>query len=332
MNAPLRVAVIGYGRWGRVHLEAYRANPLADLVAVCGRDPKRVAETAAWYGARPYTDIGRMLDEARPDLVSIILPDAWHFGPTLQVLEAGVSCFAEKPLSMDLEEAERLLAAAHRGNVRFGINFNHRYSTPFQRARATIDEGMLGAPAYFLWKFTGGHFPERQPSLHHLLYMQSHGFDMLRWLGGPVREVAAVAADPRQEGSLTTAVVSLSFASGAVGTLIASVDGSYTDTHNHEFECVGLGGRMRVTDVLRRFEWAPRALREGVTVWEPGFFDDRERDFGATTASHITQFVRAQLAGEPVPVPAEDGYRALKLGLAAVESVRTGRRVAVEPL
>jgi predicted dehydrogenase len=192
-------------------------------------------------------------------------------------------------------------------------------------------EGRLGAPAYFLWKFTGGHFPERQPSLQHLLYMQSHGFDMLRWLGGPVREVSCMAANPRGDGSLTTAAVSLTFTSGAVGTLLASVDGSYADTHNHEFECLGLGGRIRITDVLRRFEWCPRASREGISVWEPGFFDDRERDFGATTATHIDCFVKAQLAGEPVPVPAEDGYEALKLGLAAMESARTGRRVLVEP-
>ncbi len=331
VNARLRVAVIGYGGWGRVHLEAYRGNPLTELVALCGRNPRRVTQTAAYYGAQPYTDVGRMLAEERPDLVSVILPDAEHYEPTLQVLEAGVSCFAEKPLTMDLAEAERLLAAAKRHGARFGINFNHRYSTPFQRTKAIIENGVLGAPAYFLWKFTGGHFPERQASLHHLLYMQSHGFDMLRWLGGPVRWVSAEAADPRGEGLLTTAVVSLSFASGAVGTLIASIDGSYADTHNHEFECLGLGGRVRVTDVLRRFEWSPRSQRDGITVWEPGFFDDRERDFGATTATHVDRYVRAQLAGDPVPVPAEDGYEALRLGLAAIESVRTGERVAVDP-
>ncbi|MDB5076149.1 MAG: oxidoreductase domain protein [Chloroflexi bacterium] len=329
-NAQLRVAVIGYGGWGKVHLEAYRSNPLTQLAALCGRDPERVAKTATCYSAHPYTNIGQMLEAERPDLVSVILPDAKHFEPTLQVLEAGIPCFAEKPLTMDLGEAERLLAVAKQRGVRFGINFNHRYSTPFQRAKAYVDGGKLGRPAYFLWKFTGGHFPEGQPSLQHLLYMQSHGFDMLRWLGGPVREVSALGADPRGEGLLTTATVLLSFASGAVGTLIASVDGSYADPHNHEFECLGLGGRIRVTGVLRRFEWSPRASREGTTIWEPGFFDDRARDFAATTATHIDRFVRAQLAGEPVPVPAEDGLEALKLGLAAIESAQTGRRVLVE--
>ncbi len=116
---------------------------------------------------------------------------------------------------------------------------------------------------------------------------------------------------------------------GAVGTLLASVDGSYADTRNHEFECLGLGGRIRVTDVLRQFEWCPRGMRDGITCWEPGFVDDRERDFGATAATHIDCFVKAQQAGEPVPVPAEDGYQALKLGLAAIESAATGQRVPI---
>jgi predicted dehydrogenase len=331
MTAPLRVAVVGYGWWGKVHLEAYRNNPLTNLIAVCGRDPQRAAQTAAAYGARPYTNLGQMLEEARPDLVSVILPDAEHFRPTLQVLEASISCFAEKPLAMKLDEAEQLVATARRTGARFGINFNHRYSTPFQRAKQLITEGRLGQLAYLTWKFTGGHFPERQSSLHHLLYMQSHGFDMLRWLGGPVREVRCVAAGPRDDGSLTTAAVTLVFASGAIGLLLASVDGSYADTHNHECECLGLGGRIRVTDVLRRFEWSPRSSPEGVTVWEPGFFDDRERDFGATAATHIDRFVKAQLAGDPVPVPAEDGLQALRLGLAAVESARSGNCVRLEP-
>ncbi len=270
-----------------------------------------------------------MLDEVSPDLVSIILPDAAHVGPTLQVLNAGMHVLAEKPLAMDRVDAERLLEAARRNGARFGINFNHRYSTPFRRAKQVVSEGALGPAAYVLWKFTGGHFPERHPPLHHLLYMQSHGFDMLRWMGGPIRDVGCMASDPPSDGSLTTAVVSLTFESGAVGALIASVDGAYADTSTHEFEAIGLGGRVRVTDVLRRFEWSPRGERTHVAVWEPGFFDDDERSFAATPARRIDAVVKAQLAGAPVPVPAEDGYHALRAGLAAIASAGSERRVAL---
>lgn len=328
----LRVGVIGYGGWGRVHLAAYRDDPRTEVVALCGRDPERAAAAAARYGGRPYTDVDRMLEEARPDLVSVVLPDEGHLGPTLQVLEAGVACFAEKPLAMDRGEALRLLEAARRSGARFGINFNHRYSTPFQKARAVIAAGTLGAPAYLLWKFTGGHYPERHGPLGHLLYMQSHGFDMLRWLGGPIAEVSCVTSSPRGAGTLTSAVVSLRFVSGAVGALIASVDANYADTHNHEFEYVGLGGRIRVSDALRCYELSLRQREPAVEMWCPGFFGDEDRSFAATTARHIAAFVDAQLQGGPVPVPADDGYAALQAGLAAIEAAGTGGRVAVLPL
>ncbi len=79
--SPLRVAVIGYGGWGRCHLKVYRNNPRTELIAVCGRDPSRVKETARAYGAHPYTNVGQMLAQTRPDLVSVVLPDEAHFGP-----------------------------------------------------------------------------------------------------------------------------------------------------------------------------------------------------------------------------------------------------------
>jgi predicted dehydrogenase len=322
--------VIGYGRWGQSHLEAYRHNPHTELVAVCGRDPARAGAAARRYGAQPYTNVDEMLAEAKPDLVSVILPDEAHFDATLRVLEAGVHCFAEKPLALDRQEALALLAAAWRRGVRFGINFNHRYSTPLQKAHRYIEEGKLGTPAYVLWKFTGGHFPERQAPLHHLLYMQCHGFDMLRYLGGPLRDVGCVTSSPRGDATQTTAMVTVTFASGAVGALIASIDGSYADTHVHEVECVGLGGRIRVTDVLRRFEYGPSGSRDAVEVWEPPFFADADRDFTATAARHIDAFVQALLDGSPVPVPAEDGFAALQAGLAAIESAQSGQRVPVD--
>jgi predicted dehydrogenase len=271
-----------------------------------------------------------MLAQARPDLVSVVLPDAAHFRPTLQVLEAGVHCFAEKPLALDRREALDLLAAARRSGVRFGINFNHRYSSPLRMAHQYIHEGKLGTPAYFLWKFTGGHFPERQAPLHHLLYMQSHGFDMLRYLGGPFWDVSCVTSSPRGDEAQTTAMVTVTFMSGAVGALIASVDGNYADTHIHEVECMGLGGRIRVTDVLRRFEYSPSGPRAAIEVWEPAFFADADHDFTVTAAMHIDAFVQALLDHSPVPIPAEDGYAALQAGLAAIESARTEQRVRVD--
>src|SRR5947209_9633841 len=140
--AELRAGVIGYGHWGRVHLEAYSRNPRTALVAVCGRDDERTRAAAARYGAAPYTDIDAFLVSGL-DLVSVILPDAHHFAPTAEVLRAGVPCLAEKPLTMVRAEAEELLRLAEANSVPFGINFNHRYASPFQRALADARAGQI---------------------------------------------------------------------------------------------------------------------------------------------------------------------------------------------
>ena len=74
-HKPLRVAVLGTGNWGRVHIEAYWRNPDTHLVAICGQsNQERVKRMAAQYGATGYLDFGEMLEKEKPDLVSIITP------------------------------------------------------------------------------------------------------------------------------------------------------------------------------------------------------------------------------------------------------------------
>jgi predicted dehydrogenase len=89
-------------------------------------------------------------------LGTVVMKDVAHLGPTLQVLEAGIACFAAKPLAMNRSEAAPLLVTARRHNVRFGSNFNHRVSPLCQRTTHYIAEGRLGAPACFLYHAATG--------------------------------------------------------------------------------------------------------------------------------------------------------------------------------
>lgn len=323
--AELRAGVIGHGSWGRVHLEAYQRNPHTRLTAVLGRDRQRTARDAAQYGATAYTDRDAFLGSGL-DLVSVVLPDAEHFATTAAVLSAGLPCFAEKPLAMTLEEGRELIRLARLGAVPFGINFNHRFAPAMQRALARVREGAIGSLAYVSWKFTGGHFPERQPSLAHLLYMQSHGFNLLSTVGGEVSAVTCLGADPRAIGSTTTAAVTLRFTAGGIGLLHASVDASYNYPHIHTVEIAGLGGRVVVDDVVGSCTYHPAGSQTG-EVWTPGFFDDDARSFARSTDTHIAAFVEALQAGAPVPVPAEEGLIALELGYAAVQACEEERVV-----
>ncbi len=334
---PLRVGVLGTGNWGRVHIEAYWRNPLTDLVAVCGSaNMERAERFARQYGAKAYIDLERMIEEQNLDLISIITPDDQHYKPYKVAIEAGLNCFLEKPLTIDLAEARELVALARNKGIYCGVNFNHRYATPFQLVKKHIDEGKVGRPLHFHWRFTGGHYPERQQlPLAHLLYMQSHGFNMLQTLGGKIVSIKGHAYDPRGTGQFTTAAFSLQFESGTVGTFIAGVDGDYKDPDIYQFEMMGERGRVKVDDAIRRFEYAPRPNivqthqeQKGeeslALVWNSHFFDDESRNFGSTTDRHIDHFVKSLIAGEPEPIPVEEGLAALEAGQMAIDAILPG--------
>ena len=151
----LKVAVVGAGNWGLQHARVFAGRPDIDLCAIVGRTVERTGRRAEEFGARPYLDVREMLEGEHPDLVSVCLPNLEHYGPTLQVIEAGYPLMVEKPLVFDLGEARTLLDAADRRSLFFAINFNHRYARPMQMARQAIEDGLLGDVVFVTWRFGG---------------------------------------------------------------------------------------------------------------------------------------------------------------------------------
>lgn len=321
-----RVAVVGAGGWGAQHARIFAGRGDTELVGIFGRTPSRTAERAAAYGTTPYTDLDRLLAEARPDLVTVCLPNEDHFDVTLRLIERGANLLVEKPLVFDLAEADRLLAAADAKGIFFAINFNHRYAEPFLRAKKAIDDGQLGDLVFLTWRFGGEANRGRSPHAN-LIETQCHGFDLLEHLGGPIESVAAQMTD-KTYGAFSTTAIALRFATGAVGTLLGSYDSSYAYPGTQHVEVNGTEGRLTVDDTVRRFTLS-RAGDETRRVWEAGYFQDEARNFHATFDRHVDALLMAFRDGKPPPIHARAGRRALELAHAAIESFETGRRVDV---
>lgn len=212
------VALIGAGGWGRQHARIFSARPDVAFCAIVGRTPEKTRARAAQFGTRWYLDIREMLERERPDLVSLCLPNQGHFAATLQVIEAGYPLLVEKPLVFDLDEADRLLAAAEERGLFFAINVNHRYARPVQLARQAIAEGRLGEIVFATWRF-GGEGTSDHPYAN-LIETQCHGFDLLERLCGPIDAISAEMTDKTGKGYSTLA---LRFADGAVGSLVGAL-------------------------------------------------------------------------------------------------------------
>ena len=322
----LKIALVGTGGWAREHARILQGRPDVNFCAIVGRNEERTATRAAEYGTTPYTDLAQMLDEQKPDLVCLCLPNQHHFDLTMQVIEAGVPLLVEKPLVFEMEQADALLEAAKAKNLFFAINFNHRYAKPLQLAKEKIESGEVGEVVFATWRFGGEGFSDHPHA--NLIETQCHAFDQLEWLCGPIASVMAEMTEQTGKG-FSTLALSLRFQNGAVGSLLGTYDSSYAYRDTQRIEVNGTKGRVLIEDTVRHFEFQ-RAGDETAQVWESGYFNDLDREFHRTFDRHMDDILSAFRAGEQPPIPARWGKRALQLADAAIKSYEMGQRVSVE--
>ena len=215
------------GRIGKVHAEnlVYRI-PEARVLAVA--DVRRAAQSLAQslnIRRRPPTTVSLAIGRG---CVLVCSSTDTHSEIIEAAANAGKHIFAEKPIDLDLAVIDRVLAAVEKAGVKFFVGFNRRFDPTYARVREAIQSGELGdvhlihvisrdpaPPPIEYVKVSGGIFMD----------MMIHDFDMIRFLvGSEVEEVytrAAVRIDPRigEAGDVDTAVVMLTFANGAIGTI-----------------------------------------------------------------------------------------------------------------
>ena len=276
---------------------------------------------------RYYLSVQEMLDKEQPDLVSMSLPNQGHFEPTLEVIRAGFPVLVEKPLVFDLKEADTLLEEAAKRGLFFAINFNHRYARPIQMARQAIQADRLGEIVFATWRF-GGEGSSDHPHAN-LIETQCHAFDQLEYLCGPIDSLAAQMT-AMTGGGFRTLVLALHFANGAVGSLVGSYDSSYAYPDTHLLEINGTQGRVLVEDTVRRYSFQQKG-NETAEVWQAGYFNDIDREFHRTFDKYMDVLLDAFKQGQPPPIHAQAGRRALQLAQAAIESFESGRRVLTAP-
>src|SRR6266446_6382147 len=148
----LHVGLIGYGFMGKAHSNAWRQAPhFFDLPAdvrmktICGRNARALAKAAATFGwERSETDWRAVVDDPAIDIIDISTPNDTHVGIALAAAEAGKAILCEKPLALDLAEAERMVAAAGKARVVNMVCHNYRRVPALALAREMIARGELG--------------------------------------------------------------------------------------------------------------------------------------------------------------------------------------------
>lgn len=258
MSANVRVGVIGAGRIGRVHAEniAFRV-PGAELMVVADPDAEAATACAAACRAGGWTtSYHQVLEDPAVQAVVVASPTDTHARIIEEAALYGKDIFCEKPIDLSLSRVDEALAAVERAGVRLQIGFNRRFDPGFLRARYLVASGQIGQP--HLIRVTSR--DPRPPALEYVAVsgglftdMTIHDFDVVRWMldDEPVAisAMGAVLVDPGigELGDVDTAIVSMRFGRGALG----SIDNSRRAAYGYDVrvEVFGSEGAVVVGNV-----------------------------------------------------------------------------------
>jgi len=331
MADKVKLAFIGSGGITKNHLkQGLKDFPDVEFVGWCDVKEEAAAARREEAGAKGkvYTSAAKMLDEAKPDAVFIMLPPFAH-GPSEElVLERRLPFFIEKPVAIDMKTAQRVADAVQRYNLITSVGYMTRYRQSVQRVRELLQDqtpvllygGWLGAGPK-TYDRIGSWWVQKDKSGGQFSEQTTHTTDLARYLFGDVKSVYATAVHGRKERPdfftiEDASMVQLQFANGAAGNLFSSC-------------CTAAGGGVSLTVLSTEMRAAFTGWDNSVSITlasgekidiagEPNIFAVEDR-----------AFIDSVKAGQNKGILAtyDDGLKAAAIACAADESMVTGKAV-----
>lgn len=321
MTIP-RVCVIGAGALSTRRIYPNLGAAGLQLVGVCDLDQDKAERNATLFGGTPYAVVDKMLDEQRPDGVLVCVGPQGHAALAVQVLQAGFPVYTEKPPAPTVDAAIEVVKVARDTGLLCMTAFKKRYSVAFEHAHRWLDQFAAEDRLSISHDYCSAAYGEGDAGKSPFLFdFAIHHLDLTHYLMGDVDEAFAYSR------GTNTFAVSLRFASGAVGTMHLS-DGRSFAVPTEEVGLTVRGGNFLTVSNSSRW----REVRDGnPTGWrEPATFTsggDSGRDTGHL--AELEAFAAHLRDGTPVRSPIEESVKSLVLHDAVLDSVQSGRPVAV---
>jgi myo-inositol 2-dehydrogenase/D-chiro-inositol 1-dehydrogenase len=333
----VRIGVIGAGRIGKIHAESIAARVEgAELSGVADIDLQAARETAARHHlSTAVAEYQVLLDDPDIDAVAICSATDTHARIIQEAAEAGKHIFCEKPIDHSLSKIDQALASVQAAGVIFQVGFNRRFDPNFRKVRQMVAGGKIGVP--HILRITS-----RDPTPPPISYievsggifldMTIHDFDMARYImGSEVTEVFAaggVLVDPAigEVGDLDTAVITLRFENGALGTIDNSRRAVYG--YDQRLEVFGSQGMVAVGN--NKPDTHVYLNEVGAHFAQPLYFF-LER-YTESYINEMQEFVASIRDGASPAVAGIDGRIPVVMGLAAKKSAQENRPVLLSEI
>ena len=336
----LKIGLIGAGDVARsAHMPSFAENRKVEVVAVADPDTASARSLAEKYGiAKAVEDYREILADPSVAAVDICAPHYLHYRMAMDALNAGKHVICEKPIAMNLEEADRMIGAAHELGLWLLVDLNQRFLPIHRKVKEFLNDGRLGRPFLVNACIAGDVMLQMNDAYHWmgtwdragggaLFDTGTHIVDLMHyWFGEPTAVTATLKrliAGPENKAD-DNAVVTLEYGDDLIANLVVSYTMQHEPWSEKKF-IYGTGGNIsmiseaaapmffvennapQILDVEHRADWWPwshdRALRH---------------------------FVDCILEGAQPVVTEEDARAALKTILAAYRSAKEGRRVEID--
>lgn len=335
----VRFGIVGCGVIAEFHFRAIGDIEEAEAAGCVDAYAPSAERFSAAHGIRRYETLEAMLADPQIDAVTICTPSGLHASQAIMAMRAGKHVVCEKPMSLTLEDADRLIATANETGVKVCIISQFRYAPAVQAVKRAMDAGALGrivsgslqmkyyrSDEYYAsgaWRGT-----KAMDGGGCLMNQGIHGVDVFRYLMGPVKSLVGYARTQQRHIEVEdSAAAALEFACGAVGTIEGST--LCCPGYPRRIEICGDRGSVVLEEnAILRWDCAHYdiGLPVGVNATHVASSDPKAIDVVGHTRQ-IRNFVSAIVRGEPLMAPAESGRPALEIILGIYQSSETGKPV-----
>jgi predicted dehydrogenase len=254
----IKVGIIGMGIRGNLYAETIKYNPFAEVTAFAEGNKARLQEARDKYKGGAYEDFSRMLEEQKPDIAIVALPDHLHKDAVLAAADAGCNLLIEKPLATSYADAREMAAAIRKAGVKALVGYENRWSPVFITAKEAVEAGELKDIQLIQAKLNDSIFvPTKMLGWASAStvgwFLFPHTVDLALWLtGGKAVSVYAVGQKRVLKGMGLDTYDSLSatvrFEDGMTATFSSSwiYPESIPLIYDMRFEVLGSGGALEV--------------------------------------------------------------------------------------
>ena len=332
----IKIGIIGIGRMGQIHLDNLMQKfSEVEVVAISDINEEARQWAEKYTISKFYFDYQDLISDQEVNTVVICSPTNQHAENIIAAAQAGKNIFCEKPMDLSIQTAMRVLQIVEKAGVKFMLGFNRRFDPNFMKIKGLIEEGKVGDPQ--IVKITS-----RDPAPPPIDYIKSsggmfldmtiHDFDMARFMvSSKVISIFAVGrnlVDPNIgiAGDIDTAVVTITFDSGAIATIDNSRQAVYGyDQRVEVFGSEGMAGTEN-NKSDNHYYYNKKGQSESLPLH---FFMDR---YILSYFNEIKAFIDCIVHDEVPKVGGQDGLISLAMGWAANTSMQENRVVMLKEM